>query len=125
MSHYVVAKSTMTSMESLEQALKELKFGYTKNGKVRKKQVDIALDPNLGFTRAQDGSFVLEGDPYYTTKYKDYYGQENKLVDRIATQYTICKVKKDLSSMNFTIEENAEGAIGPNGNIRMVAVRWN
>jgi hypothetical protein len=82
---------------------------------------------SVGFARQKDGTFNMVGDFYHASgKLREYYNRNDKFQQDLNVAYGIEDAKQKLEElgMGFEIEENAEGVIGKDGMIRMVAVSY-
>ena len=133
MSHWTKVKLQVTDPGILQKALTQMgvkselgSFTITQYG--TSSSAEVQCDEAVGFAKQQDGTFARVGDFYHarTQKLKGYYNNLEKFQQELNVAYGIEDAiqKLDDLGMGFEIEENAEGVIGADGMIRLVAVSW-
>lgn len=101
-------------------------FTVTSEGNTQ--QVGIRLGKTLGLAKQADGSYTLIGDTYYSDgKFRQKYsGNLNLFQQDLTAAYAVEDAKQKIADLGlgFEFEENAEGLVGQDGMIRMVAVSY-
>lgn len=132
MSHWTKIKLQLTDQNILVKALQRMGFnpevGSFKISQYGQSDTaNIKVGANVGLAKQADGTYSMIGDFYHSTgKLKEYYGKSEKFQQDLSVAYGIEDAKQKLEDlgMGFEIEENAEGVIGKDGMIRMVAVSY-
>lgn len=132
MSHWVKVKLQLTDEQTLVKALKRMGYKGVQTGTFtisqygQQEQAQIKVDSGVGFSRQKDGTFAMVGDFYHSENMRQYYRNETKFQTDLNTAYAIedAKAKLEELNMGFEIEENAEGIVGKDGMIRMIAVSY-
>jgi hypothetical protein len=88
---------------------------------------EIRVSESVGFVKQKDGTYSMVGDFYHADgKLRQYYNKNEQFQQDLNVAYGIEDAKQKLEDlgMGFEIEENAEGVIGKDGMIRMIAVSY-
>jgi hypothetical protein len=74
-------------------------------------------------SQQRDGTWRIEGDPYYASddmRYK-YYGNTQQMVADLQTNYNIAMTTDKMSSLGYSCVDNEEGMVNTEeGEIQMV-----
>lgn len=132
MSHWTKIKLQLNDQSILEKALTRMGFkvqtgSFTVTQYSTSETVQLKVDNAVGFAKQADGTFAMVGDFYHATgKLKEYYNNNARFQQELNVAYGIEDAKQKLEDlgMGFEITENAEGVIGKDGMIRMVATSW-
>lgn len=132
MSHWTKIKLQLSDQDILMKALQRMGFSpQTGSFKIsqygQSDTAQIKIGENVGLSKQADGTYSMVGDFYHSSgKLKEYYGRNDKFQQDLNVAYGIEDAKQKLEDlgMGFEIEENAEGVIGKDGMIRMVAVSY-
>lgn len=132
MSHWTKIKLQLTDESTLVKALTRMglkpevgKFTISQYG--QSSEAEVRVGNSIGFAKQKDGTYSVVGDFYHASgKLRGYYGANDKFQQELNVAYGIEDAKQKLEDlgMGFEIEENAEGVIGKDGMIRMVAVSY-
>jgi hypothetical protein len=130
-SHWTKIKLNISNKSTLKAALKRMGF-ETIEGNHRVSQygqnrdVDLRIDNAVGFALESDGNYSMVGDFYHahTSKLKNFYGHNDKFQQELTAAYAVEDASEKLANLGFTITDNLEAKVGPDGLIRMVATSW-
>ena len=107
MSHYIKARSLIKDRALLLKTLTLLGWNPVDN----RSRISIGHG-HLYLTQESDGTFRVEGDPYYESgKLHEYYGNIERLIIDLQTQYNIQFARQKLGSMGYHCTENEEGEV--------------
>ena len=88
-------------------------------------QADMKMGKTMGLVHEKDGTWTAVGDFYREPgKMHEYYGNEKKFTTDLTTAYAVEDTLQKLEEMNFFVDNNLEARVGPDGFIRMTAVRY-
>ena len=126
MSHWTKIKTKLSNKEVLKKALTRLGYEYQEGDfKVSQygttEKAELLLDPALGLSCQEDGTYAFVGDPYHgrNQKVRQHYGKLNKFTNEVSTAYAVEETIEQLEQHQFFCTENAEAKASEDGLIHM------
>jgi hypothetical protein len=106
MSHRIEAHVRITESKYIINALSALGWSYKQ---VSNTEIQLGNNAALSLRQAQDGSWKIEGDPWYDRgELRKYYGNTLGLVADLQAAYNTEMSKDKLYSMGFYLENEEE-----------------